>query len=98
MTWEAITAVGAILTVLVMIIQRLDKQNQIHAERIRKETEEKSAMEHRVRNLETQFTSLNERLIDNTKQIWRAIDALRIDMPRSIGQAIAENMRESGNR
>jgi uncharacterized protein YlxW (UPF0749 family) len=89
MSWEAITALAAVLTVLIVIAQQIGALNRNHVARAEKETEERIAMDHRVTALEKGLTQMGVQLTDHIRNTGKAIDALRQEMPTAIMNGVS---------
>lgn len=91
MSWESITSLAAILTLLVMVIQRLDAQIKL----AKQEAEEKQDMKARVGTLEKEFKGMSGTLADHMKHTSNALDALRSEMPIAMANAVTRAIASS---
>jgi hypothetical protein len=89
MSWEAVTAVAAVVALLITIARQLSALNRAQIEKAKHEAEEKSKMETRVVTLEREFSGMSTRLADHIKHTGAAIDALRQEMPNAIMNGVS---------
>lgn len=88
MTWEGVTAVVALVTLLIIIAQQLGALKRHYVAQAREETASKERIESRVGSLEQGFAQLHKQLDVHIAQTGKAIDALRTEMPNAMSNAV----------
>src|SRR5688500_2235524 len=95
MSWEAVSALVAVLALLIIIAQQLGALNRHSVSKAREETEAKEKMEQRVGTLEREFSTMSRNLNEHVLQTGKAIEALRTEMPAAMGNAMTRAIASS---
>lgn len=95
MTWEAVSAIAAVLGLLIVIVRQLRELNRNQVEKAKSEAKEKAAMESRVQRLEADMKDIGTTLTEHIKHTNRSLDALRLETPSAIAREIVRAMRDS---